>query len=391
MRVVMLMGTEPWMESWARAASTHADVVRVSFRSRADGGKWLERVDGDAAESWPEAGTTERNRPSRGDAPHYSIRVPLAFGRYRMTGRYSDLPLARRFVRALREIERDQGPVDVVHAHFYTNARWLPLAHRWCTTPYVVTEHSTGWSGRNPDNQVTARGFAIARRTYEHAARVIPVSEDLQRNIEQRGITARFTVIPNPSDAEVFAPEPVAPRVDGPARLVTVSRLAPVKGHADLLTAVRTVEEGGRPVQLDIVGNGPSRPDIERRIAADGLADRVVLTGRLAPTEIAARLRSSDVYVMASHDENLPVSVIEALLTGIPVVATDVGGVRELVTEGMQLVPSHDPAAIAAALSRTLAALPDPETRVRRGELARTRYSYDAVGTRLAEVYSTLT
>ena len=371
MRVVMLLGSEPWMEGWARAASTHADVVRVSFRSRRDGGAWLERIDG--------------------DAPHYSIQVPLALGRYRLTGRYSDLPLARRFARALREIEREQGPVDVIHAHFYTNARWLPLARRWCSTPYVVTEHSTGWSGRNPDNQVKARGFTIARRTYDEAARVIPVSHDLQRNIEQRGIEARFTVIPNPSDAEVFAPEPVTPRRGGTARLVTVSRLAPVKGHADLLVALQTVVEHGHDAHLEIVGDGPSRPDIEQRIADDGLGDRVVLTGRLTPSEIAGHLRDRDVFVMASHDENLPVSVIEALLVGIPVVATDVGGVRELVTEGMQLVPSHDPAAIADAVIRALAELPDAETRSERGERARALYSYDAVGSRLFEVYSTLT
>jgi glycosyltransferase involved in cell wall biosynthesis len=289
----------------------------------------------------------------------------------------------------MREIEREQGDVDVIHAHFYANARWLPLAHRWCSIPYVVTEHSTGWSGRNPDNQITARGFAIARRTYSQAAMVIPVSHDLQRSIEQRDIHARFTVIPNPVNSAVFAPHPSARQHTSSARLVTVSRLAPVKGHADLLAAVRTFVESGRAVHLDIVGDGPSRPEIERQIAECRLEEHVTLTGRLSPPEIAKLLQDSDVFVMASHDENLPVSVIEAVLVGIPVVATDVGGVHELLTEGMRLVPPRNPRAMVDAIAAALADLPTQEERVRRGERVRALYSFEAIGARLSEVYAT--
>ena len=151
----MLMSDDlPWVESWAKAAATHADVVRIGFRSKTRSGDWLER-------------------PSI-DSDQYVIRIPQRAGPYRVTGRYSDLPLARRFARALDVIGHEVGAVDVVHADFHSNARWLPLAQRWTKTPYVVTEHSTAWSGENPDNQLTKRGPRhrgpdLSRRRRGHA------------------------------------------------------------------------------------------------------------------------------------------------------------------------------------------------------------------------------
>ena len=320
MRVAMLMGDTPWVESWARAAETQCEVIRIRFRARASGGPWLARSEQDPRE--------------------YSIRLPRRAGPYRLIGRLSDLPLAMRFARALHQIEQDHGRVDAVHAHFYSNARWLPEFQRFLRRPYIVTEHSSGWGGENPDNQLTDRGVKIARRTYRYAALVIPVSDNLRRLMVDRGVTANMLVIPNPVDTELFhAPE--VPPNNAPPRLIAVSRLARVKNYPVLFEAVRKLADSGLEVHLEVVGDGPLRFELEELIEQSG-NHAISLLGARSQSEVASVLRDVDLFVTATRYENLPVSVIEAVVSGLRVVGTDLKGIREVVdTDAMGiLVPA---------------------------------------------------
>ena len=370
MRVAMLMGDMPWVESWARAAETQCDVIRIRFVARSAGGPWLTRT--------------------KSDPPEYAIRLPRRAGPYRVVGRLSDAPLARRFARAIRQIEEEHGRVDVIHAHFYSNARWLPDFQRLVRRPYVVTEHSTGWSGENPDNQITARGFKVALRAYRHAACVIPVSEDLRSTLVSRGVTGRLVVIPNPVDTELFHPTD-APSGNHPPRVVSVSRLAQAKGYPVLVEAVRHLVESGVELELEIVGDGPMRDELER--LAGTLPPGVVsFLGSRNQLEVAEILRQADLFATATRVENLPVAVIEALATGLPVVGTDVNGMRELIDSprvGM-LVPRDDASALAAAIAQMLIELPDFDTRSANASHAKTRFSFQAVGNRLSSVYDSV-
>lgn len=148
---------------------------------------------------------------------------------------------------------------------------------------------------------------------------------------------------------------------------VIIANLIAYKGHLDLVDALATLSD---PPRIDCYGEGPERPRIEERIRERGLGDVVLLRGRRPGA--ADAYRQAQFAVLASHEEGFPNAVLEAMATGLPVVATAVGGVPELVRDGETglLVPPHDPEALGGEIGRLVA---DPDLRVRLGRAARER------------------
>ncbi len=158
------------------------------------------------------------------------------------------------------------------------------------------------------------------------AALVCPVNEELQRAIERHGIHARFRIVPNAVDTSVFHPGPAASRE--PARLVNVAFHEEKKGLEFLLRAFAQIAERRPTLTLELIGEGPLTASLKRLAAELGADERVRFTGSAAPAEVAEALRAADVFVLSSLSENLPVALLEALCSGLPVVATCVGGVE---------------------------------------------------------------
>jgi glycosyltransferase involved in cell wall biosynthesis len=157
---------------------------------------------------------------------------------------------------------------------------------------------------------------------------------------------------------------------DGPLQLVSVGRLSPVKGQALLLEAVGELRAKDIDVRLTIVGDGPKRdalPAVAKRL---GVADVVEFTGPIGQDEIARYYADADLYVHASFAEGVPVVVMEAMAHRLPVVATGVMGVRELVKDGENglVVRPGRVDEVVAAIERLAAA---PEERRRMGEAGR--------------------
>jgi glycosyltransferase involved in cell wall biosynthesis len=156
--------------------------------------------------------------------------------------------------------------------------------------------------------------------------------------------------------------------------LVTVARLVLGKGHRYALAAVRTAVDRGAELRYAIVGSGPDRSEIAREIAALCLGDRVRLLGSLGEQEVLEQLQQADVFVLPSvgRFEASPVSVMEAMACGLPVVASRVGGIADMITDGIDgfLVGPEDVAGLAAAIERLWR---DPALRQRVGEAARRR------------------
>jgi phosphatidylinositol alpha-1,6-mannosyltransferase len=147
-------------------------------------------------------------------------------------------------------------------------------------------------------------------------------------------------------------PRPLDGAPDRPLRLVTVARLSPEKGLADLLRAVASLAADGAAVTLTVAGSGPD----EQRLAALadelGVGDRVRFAGFVphGPALVAV-LDEADVFVLPSRSEGLPHSVAEAMARGLPVVATAIGGIPELLGDGSGVVVAPgDPAALAEAI-----------------------------------------
>ena len=175
----------------------------------------------------------------------------------------------------------------------------------------------------------------------------------------------RTVVIPNAVDV---GGAPVARHEGDPPRVVTVGRLATPKDALTLLRALPAVAP--TPFSALLVGDGPDRPALEASIRALGLEDTVTLAG--SRSDVPALLAAADVFVLSSRSEGAPFSILEAMAAGLPVVASDVGGVGELVVDGETglLVPPADPGRLADALRRVLG---DAALRRRLGAAGRAR------------------
>jgi glycosyltransferase involved in cell wall biosynthesis len=237
-------------------------------------------------------------------------------------------------------------------------------------------------AARVPVRVFTAHGWGFkafdgpARRAYLWADRLVrPLTtafvcvsrSDLELGLRAGTCTAaRTVVIPNAVDTRAFGPSHGS--ADDTLRVVSVGRLKAPKDFVTLVRAVACADDV--PMRLTIVGDGPDRPVVEREIEACGVADRVVVAGE--SRDVPGLLAGADVLVLSSSSEGMPVTLLEAMAASLPVVATAVGGVPEVVVseETGLLVGAGDPDALAAALRRLAG---DPELRRRLGDAGRRR------------------
>jgi teichuronic acid biosynthesis glycosyltransferase TuaC len=190
----------------------------------------------------------------------------------------------------------------------------------------------------------------------------------LRRRAIELGVPAgKVTTILNGCDFSVFRPgDRAAARrklgVDPAAELlVYVGRISLPKGSAELTDAMISLAASRPRLRVAMIGEGAYRNTMEARASAAGIAERFLFPGHQSSAQIVEWLAAGDVFCLPSHSEGCPNVIVEAIACGRPVVATNVGGIPELVDESCGiLVPPRDSRALAEALERTLAASWDP-------------------------------
>lgn len=221
--------------------------------------------------------------------------------------------------------------------------------------------------------------FRIERFLHPRMSLIIANSEAIRRDlIRERAPASRLWVVPNGVDAENFQPNPargLAMRqslniMQDSLVMVIVANLIPYKGHVDLLDALSSIKDqlpGGWQLLCvgrdDGVGNS-----LREHAAALGLKDRVHFLG--SRTDIPGLLNAADIGLLCSHEEGLPNAVLEAMASGIPVIATEVGGTGEIIENNVtgRLVPARDTTALSTAI---LELAKDPAHRKTLGSNAR--------------------
>jgi len=202
-----------------------------------------------------------------------------------------------------------------------------------------------------------------ARWVARRQTAVVALSTATCRNLESSGFAAaRIRFIPNGVDTERFRPgspgdAPWTPPPGWPEAgpvVVTVSRLVPAKGLDIMLRAWKIVADAVPGARLVIVGDGPLRGECQATTSALGLAHSVVLVG--SRPDVPEILRNSHVYVSSSRTEGMSNALLEGLASGLPLVATRVGGADDTVEDGAngRLVRDGDTAALASALREIL-------------------------------------
>jgi len=276
---------------------------------------------------------------------------------------------------------------SLIHAHSYVPAGLAAvICGQICRLPVVITEHFTGFAR----DTLTRSERAVARWTMNRAAAVICVSIDLKEHIERLGVKTRFWVIPNPVDVDLIRSR--GPTTNPVPKIVCVTNLsAPVKNIPSLVEAFAgLVKKDSICAELHIIGDGPLRREVEELVGRTGIRERVVLHGFLSRQELAGVLAGGDLLVIPSLFENCPVSLLEAQVAGLPVVATAVGGIPEVNDPGSGiLVEPGNVDALRAGIAEALRKLPGVD-RVRIRERALGLFSRESVGRQISEVYVSL-
>ncbi len=276
----------------------------------------------------------------------------------------------------LWRVLRDLGP-DLVHTYNIGAVDVAPVA-RLAGVRHVV-HAERGRDAADPRGE--SRKYRLLRRgLLLFIDRYLAVSRNLQDWLTEKvGIpSSRVACIPNGVDVTAFAG---AAHERRPRRLLgafappgtvligTVGRLDAVKDHAGLIAAFRILCEAwprqGEQLRLVLLGAGSLRAALESQVERGGLSAQVRLLGNRS--DVAALLAEFDVFALSSIAEGMPGVVLEAMASGLPVVATDVGGVSEVVEAGVtgMLVPAGDPHALAAAMHAYVA---DEQLRRRHGD-----------------------
>jgi glycosyltransferase involved in cell wall biosynthesis len=230
----------------------------------------------------------------------------------------------------------------------------------------IFTAH--GWAFKAATG-VASRLYLLADRAVEPlTSMVICVSENERRAGLAAGVCTAERSIVIRNAVEVGAAPSRARRGDPPVQIVSVGRLAPPKDFSTLAAAMALLPEGR--AHLRVFGDGPLRGELEAQKRALGLGDAVLFEGEVP--DVRPYLADADVFVLASLSEGMPVSVLEAMAAGLPVVASAVDGLEEVVVDGETgfLTPPGDAAALAARLGQLV---DDAPLRSAFGEAGRAR------------------
>lgn len=270
-----------------------------------------------------------------------------------------------RAARLFRFLRREK--FDILFTHL-TSANILgPIGGRIVGIPAIATLHSV--SARPRSRRKVVESWTLRRL----AKCSVAVGHTVAASQRERLAGARCVVIPNP----VTQTAPLAERERIEIRrelmgtssvmLASVGMLLPAKGYADLVAAFAELRRTHSDASLVIAGAGPLEQELRARVDALGLRGHAHLVG--LRDDIPRLLAAADVYVCSSRQEGLPLSLLEAMEVGLPVVATDVGDVRSVVIDGTGIiVPPADPGAMTDALRGLLE---DPDRSRVLGEMAR--------------------
>lgn len=283
--------------------------------------------------------------------------------------------------------------IDLIHSHGYKPSVYGYVARKKAGCPIMATCH-LWFKGSGAPLKMKAM-VALELRLYRNFPAIVAVSEPIRDVLAGAGVDPSvISVVENGVDVEVgnmeSAPAPGDEKPAGRFRVLNVGRLSEQKAQKDIVRAAKLVADG-IDCEFLIVGGGPLADELQGLIDETGVGDRVRLLG--FRREVAALLDSADAFALPSVDEGMPMSLLEAAVHEVPIIATPVGDIPKLIVDGETglSIPMHAPEALAGAVV-DLARRPDRgrslalEAKRRVTEI----YSNQAMYGRYREIYADL-
>jgi N-acetyl-alpha-D-glucosaminyl L-malate synthase BshA len=282
----------------------------------------------------------------------------------------------------------DKENLDLLHVHYsLPHSTAAQLAREVTGKPYITTLHGSDVTilGQDPAYE------RINTMSVEASDAITAVSKYMADEAHKLGIDKEIHEIPNFVDHKKYQPAPcelIEAREEEAITLIHVSNFRPVKRVEDIVYSMCVLTKKVPAARLILVGDGPDRRRVERLVDKLGLKENIRMMGYR--NDIPDILRCADALVMASETESAPLTILEAMSTGLPIIATDVGGIPEQVHDGVNgfLVPVKRPDDIAEAALKINA---DINLQIKMGENSRKtvleKYTVDRVLDQYMKVY----
>ena len=275
---------------------------------------------------------------------------------------------------------------DMIHVHILTRLgiiAWIQkILHK---TPYIITEH---WSRYLPGNDFG--GFLrkmFTKIVVRNAETVTTVTENLAIAMKNHGLkNDNYVVLPNVVNLDMFH---ISERNNDPCKIIHISCFEDKsKNISGLLESLKMIEEKGIDFQCTLIGEGMDLDLMKEKAKELQLINKVSFTGLLQGQELADELSSGDFLVLSSNYENMPVVILEALASGLPVVSTNVGGIKEMIddTKGI-LVEPRNKEALAEAMIKMIETHKNYDANYLRNSVIE-KYGYESVGRFLDSIYN---
>lgn len=367
--------TEPFngdfIQRHAQAAALYNDIHVI-------------HVVGDTSGLFKETTTETKKEEGLTEQIIYFKKSSSAWGR--LTGHYKLLSL---YKDAARKYIQENGKPDLVHVHVPFKSgligTWMKKRYN---VPYVLTEH---WGIYNEIADLNYHGRSkrfksMTKKIFDHASGFISVSRFLAEGVNRLVMKKEYEVVPNVVDTSLFFYKERPVR--NIFRFIHVSNMVPLKNAEGILRAFKTVLEKNSNVELIMIGD--TNEFIHQYAAEQGLTnDKVIFKGEVPYAEVAEEMQQADCFVLFSNIENSPCVIGEALCCGLPVIASRVGGVPELVNESNAvLVEAKNEHALVNAMQQMIAERMRFDQR-KISEAAKASFSYEVVGKRLDDIYKT--
>jgi len=277
------------------------------------------------------------------------------------------------------------GKPDIIQAHGYLLGVPAVILWKIYRIPVIITEHWFGF----PLHMLNFFARARARFAMNRAKMILPVSKSLEESIKSYGIKSKFEVVPNVVNTEIFYPFQESKRNKNKKIILSVAGglFTSEKGVSYLLKSLAQIKTKRGDFLSDIVGDGPAEKECEELADELNLNETVKFHRLKSKKEVAEFMRRSDFFVLPSLWETFGVVYIEAMASGLPVIATNIGGIPEIINKNTGiLVPPKDIDALAEAINYMLDHYQDYSP-VKISQDAEDRFGYKAVGKLLNSIY----
>ena len=294
-----------------------------------------------------------------------------------------------RFYRANMMALKLCGKTDIIHVHILTRLgviAWIQkLLHK---TPYIITEH---WSRYLPGNDFSGflRKF-FTKIVVRNAKSVTTVTENLANAMKAHGLkNDNYVVLPNVVNLDMF--HITEKNTDATGHVPTIIHIScfedKSKNISGLLESLKIINDKGIDFQCTLIGEGMDFEMMKQKAESMQLINKVSFTGLLEGQALADELSSGDFLVLSSNYENMPVVILEALASGLPVVSTNVGGIKEMIdeTKGI-LVEPRNREALAEAIIKMIETYKNYNATYLRNSVIE-KYGYESVGRFLDKMY----